>query len=234
MAKTVRQKEINFLTVLEGRRAKRRLDPRALVMPGVVVLILLAGIGIAVLLYLNTSQVNEESDAIRAYLNAPDTNRQLSEAADIGAQAQAMANRAEGVATPMENSGTYPDLTSEDYRRISDYAGVNIELYTMSYDRSTGILKFTATSSYVSSIPTFISQLRGSGIFTDVSYSGYAGNLSASLQLSNTTSRSASASSAVGTSTTDASMPTYAFSVECSVKAPEASVEASATETEEH
>lgn len=220
MAKTVKQKEINFLNVLLGRSAKKKLDLRTLIMPGLVLAMVLVGVGVFAILYANTAQVEAQSNTIREYLNAPDTTQQLAESVTMESQAQEMQARAKGLVEPMENLAGYPDLTSDTYRFIFDSAGLNIELHLMSYDRSTGILSFTATSQYVLSIPTYISQLRSSGIFVDVTYSGYAGD-NRSSQLGTSTSRgsaSAASNSSSGDTSGGTSTPAYAFSIECSVK----------------
>jgi len=214
MAKTVKQKEINFLTVLAGRRVRRRINPRSFIMPGVLLLIVVVGVGIFGFIYSLTAQVDAESNEIRAYLNSQDTARKIAEAENLESLAQYMNALAQQVAAPMESIATYPDLTSADYARIIGSAGANIELSTMSFDRTTGVLTFTATSDYVLSIPTFISQLRHSGIFSAVSYSGYSSNVSASGQLAQSTNRYDYGYESYYFSAT------YAFRVECVVKPP--------------
>jgi len=143
-------------------------------MPGVLLLIAVIGLGIFGFLTVQTSEVNRESYEMRSYLNSPETARQLQEASTAESEAQSMSARAERVAAPMEMLATYPDLTSADYARILGFASANIEIGAMSYDRSTGVLRFIASSEYVLSIPTFIALMRQSGMFTHVSYSGYA------------------------------------------------------------
>jgi hypothetical protein len=43
------------------------------------------------------------------------------------------------------------------------------------YDRTTGILSFNASCGSATRISIFIAELRSSGIFSDVNYSGYSG-----------------------------------------------------------
>jgi len=174
MAKKVTQKEINFLEVLAGRRGKSKINPKSLIMPGVLLLILLAGLGAFGFFSTQTAEVNRESREIKEYLNSPETARQMQEASNVESEANQMNSQAERVAAPMVLLATYPDLSSADYSRILGAAGVNIEISSMSYDRSTGVLRFLASSDYVLSIPTFIAHLRQTGIFSHVSYSGYA------------------------------------------------------------
>jgi len=221
MAKKINQKEINFLAVLAGRRIRKKLDPRSLIMPLVLLLIVVGGVGLFSYLYFQTAELNDESNSIRAYLNSPETSRQLADAASIESQAQYMTVLAEGIEIPMHNLSTYPDLTSCNYTQILCYAGCNIELSMMSFDRATGVLTFTATSDFVLSIPTFISQLRNSGIFTDVSYSGYSSNVSSVGQLQQNTNRiNGITSEAINASGTYVA-PLYAFRVQCVVKPPD-------------
>lgn len=236
MAKSVRQKEINFLTVLSGRKSKKRLNPRSFIMPCVVLLIAIAGVGVFGLLHNSLMQVEQESNTIREYLNSAEVNRQLNEAESMSLQAESMTNEANQVASPMENLATYPDMTTEHYAKIFEYAGVNIEVSTLSYNRSTGILSFSATSSYVLSIPTFIGQLRASGLFDDISYSGYVGNNTAT-SLYSSTSRNVSGSTSSESSESayvdSYTAASYSFSVECSVKPPDPSANQDESENTE-
>lgn len=223
MAKKIKQKEINFLTVLTGRSAKKKLSPRSLIMPGVVLVILVVGVGMFSMLTMDTNRVEAQSDVIREYLDSPETNRQLMEAANLESQAQYMSYLAEETVSPINNVSSYPDMTRANYEALWGYAGANIELGSLRYDRTTGVLSFTATSDYVLSIPTFISQLRNCGIFSDVSYSGYAGNAAAT-QIATSTDRTSSSSSSSSSSsasgTANMQQPRYSFSVECVLKAP--------------
>lgn len=222
MAKSVRQKEINFLTVLSGRSARKKLKPRSFIMPGVLVLLVLAGVGVFALMHAATLQVYGESDAARAYLDSPETTRLLADAKSVETEAANVLAGELVVSQPMQNLATYPDLTSAQYRQIREYAGINVELLAMGYDRSTGILSFAATSEHVYALPTFIAQLRASGIFNDVSYLGYASNVSPTL-LSTSTNRTDTSSTGTASSSTSVEVqaPLYSFNVECSVKVPD-------------
>ena len=211
MAKTVRQKEINFLTVLVGSRGKKTINLRSLLIPGALLLVILAGAGAFAYLHVTTTHIEEDSGIIREFLNSPELNRQLTQASSLSDQTSQMESQAQSATIPMENLGTFPDLSSAQYQQILDFAGVNITLNAMSFDRTTGILQFAASSDYVLSIPTFISQLRTSGIFSDVSYAGYSGSAAPSSILSNSTDRE---DGSVFTA------PAYSFSVQCSVKPP--------------
>jgi len=219
MAKKVKQKEINFLAVLAGSRSRKKIQPRSLILPLALLLVIGVGLGVYSFISSLTHDVNSESNDIRAYLNSPETTRLIAEADSIETQAQNMQATADRVALPMENLATYPDLTTEDYSRILGYAGANIEITIMRYDRTTGILRFTATSDFVPSVPTFISLLRHSGIFSSVAYSGYSSNVSPARQQTGTTQGQ-------GYDEYDADensvAPLYAFSVECMVKPPDA------------
>ncbi|MDR1088189.1 MAG: hypothetical protein LBL23_02805 [Coriobacteriales bacterium] len=246
MAKTVRQKEINFLTVLVGRRTRKKINASTLIMPCVLLLVVLVGVGAFTYLSMATAQIDAQSDTIREYLNSPDTTRQLAEAQSTDTEAKSMAALAETTAAPIDNLASYPDLTTAQYTQILEYAGANIQLSTINYTRDTGSLTFSGTTEYVLSISTFIAQLRNSGLFSDVVYLGYSGSVPVASQLSTPTSRSdtsphpsSSASATTGEGSTGNSeagrsvvetKPSYTFSVECSLKAPEPP----AAETEEN
>ncbi|MCL2806557.1 MAG: hypothetical protein FWD27_00090 [Coriobacteriia bacterium] len=248
MAKTVRQKEINFLAVLSGRRVKKKLELRSFIMPLVLLLIALVGLIIFFLLQSSAAEVKAESNEIRDYLNSPETERQLVEAAQVESDARAMSIAAEQVAVPMEYLVGYPDMSANNYSRMRAFAGPQVELSTLSYDRNTGLLAFTASSDYVLSIPTFIAQLRSSGMFSEVSYSGYSSNVTPTMQISQATNRgiggapvwetnyyqvgstypdggaypggSGSQGVVSGQGTSFYTATLYAFRVECSVKPP--------------
>lgn len=69
---------------------------------------------------------------------------------------------------------SYPDLTSSLLNHIDaagSSSGITVEF--TSYDASTGVLQFNATSDTVIDIPAYVRALQGCGVFSSVEYSGY-------------------------------------------------------------
>jgi hypothetical protein len=201
--------------------------------------VVLTGVGIFGYYSMVTAGVNAQSDTIREYLDSPDTTRQIAQAQSTETEAKSMIAQAETAATPMENLATYPDLSTAQYRQIVELAGANIQLSTINYTRDSGTLSFSGTTEYVLSISTFIAQLRSSGMFSDVVYTGYSGSVPVASQLSTPTSRSDTPAASPNNETSSGSSadesatetrPSYTFSVECSLNAPAPPVE----ETEEN
>ncbi|MDR2671995.1 MAG: hypothetical protein LBC35_01605 [Coriobacteriales bacterium] len=234
MAKSLRQKDINFLAVLDGRRAKRALSPQSFILPGVLVLVVLVGLGVFTFFQVNTMRLNSESDQIQTYLSSATTARELSEAQALKTQATDMQAKASNVATPMDNLASYPELTLGILYSLIELAGANIEITDMQYTKTTGILHFTASSDYVLSIPTFVSQLRTSGLFAYVEYTGYSGGgAGGGGQLADSTNRGSSTDTTGTSGATGAGAgaaaaavseqtPTYKFSLECALIPPPA------------
>jgi hypothetical protein len=219
MAKSLRQKDINFLAVLEGSNTRTRRGIVAFAAPGALALLMLVGIVTFICIQVNIAQLEGQTNEIKTYLNSTPVTRQLADANDLKIQAAAMQSRADAIATPLINLAGYPDLVSEDYARIRDMADVNIELTALTFDRTTGLLTLQATSDHVLAIPTFIGQMRSSGLFSDVSYSGYVD--SAGSVLSSATVRGNTGlteATEAGADDSELLAPRYSFSVVCAVK----------------
>lgn len=72
---------------------------------------------------------------------------------------------------------SYPDLTSSLLNRIEavgSASGISVEF--TSYDATTGLLQFNATSDTVIDIPSYVRALQDCGVFASVDYTGYQYN----------------------------------------------------------
>lgn len=82
-----------------------------------------------------------------------------------------LADYANGISSLLDS---YPDLTSSLLNRIDaagSSSGITVEF--TSYDASTGVLQFNATSNTVIDIPSYVRALQNCGVFSSVEYSGY-------------------------------------------------------------
>jgi hypothetical protein len=169
--------------------------------------------GLFIYLQMTTGTLLRDIDGVNSYLNAQSTKDQVAQTVAAQERAKNMQTQADTIAIPIENSATYPDLSADDIRRVYDIAGVDVTVDNLAYDRLTGALTFVSSCDYVNGVPLFVAHLRSSGIFSDVSYSGYAkgGVLGGSTRTGS--SSSSSAADAV-----------YTFSVSCAVNPPQARV----------
>jgi hypothetical protein len=148
----------------------------------------------------------------------------------------------------LKNLSSYPDLSREQFVAIYDLAGTSIDISKISYDRRTGILKFEATASELSSLPFFVQRMRASGMFADIQYRGYLQTKTGSSYLGSSTStnttgspqsysgqssssdaadtvEAASGSQASASASSAAYIPqrtTYQYSIECLIIRPAA------------
>jgi hypothetical protein len=112
-------------------------------------------------------------DELQATIDNPATLRQVTQAQQMQTQATTAQAEADSLVTPLESLATYPDLTSADIRRVYGLAGRSVVISGFTYDRTTGVLSFSASSGAVRGVPLFITSLRDSTIFSDVGYVGY-------------------------------------------------------------
>jgi len=201
MAKTIKIKDMNFLAVIEQEekgKKKRRI--------GTVPLIAIIGIvlGIAAYIILNQmesaqlfAEIQEKQDYIKT--NQSDYD----EAMSIEAEAADMTAKSEQIGTAVANIQSHPDLSADELRQILELAGDRVRMTNISFDRDSGTLSFSATCDTAAGVPIFISQLRLSGLFADISYQGYSGRTE---------------SSALGGTSAEFSS-VYSFSVTCAVVA---------------
>jgi hypothetical protein len=175
MAKTIKQKDINFLLILQDA-SKPAKKSKLLVITLLVAIVLAVGMA-GFFLYATTLNANlqRQIEKLLTVVPDPSAQRQIAEAERATQAAAAMQEEAYALVAPLDNLATYPDLTSEDFRKIFNLAGNSVVINDIGYSRETGILTFNATCGSVRGVPIFMRGLRNSGIFRDVSYSGYTG-----------------------------------------------------------
>ena len=95
-------------------------------------------------------------------------------------EAEALQKQSDDLRTSMyqtaqttQNLATYPDLTEEMIREITDAGGSDLTVEIRSMDMDTGTLGFNAVSGNVIDIPGYIKKLQDTGLFSSVDYTGY-------------------------------------------------------------
>ncbi len=95
-------------------------------------------------------------------------------------EAEALQKQSDDLRTSMyqaaqttQNLATYPDLTDEMIREITDAGGSDLTVEIRSMDMDTGTLGFNAVSGNVIDIPGYIKKLQDTGLFSSVDYTGY-------------------------------------------------------------
>jgi hypothetical protein len=216
MAKTVKTKDINLLIAMDrgikqnsGGGAQRFL-PLIVVVVAVVLIV-----GAMTLLYLQNSNLKNHIEEIDLYLNDPVTVRAYSDSNYALTKAQAMDKKTLEVETALYIISSYPELSREVITQLFSLAGskANIES-SIAYDTSTGLLTFVANSNTATGVPIFISQLRASGLFEDVTYQGYQETTTSSPGKSTTNPATGETTTTVVTNTA------YRFSVSCLLARP--------------
>jgi hypothetical protein len=223
MARTIKQRDINLLTALDSKPKAKRLSPLVLITPLAIVVFVVFAAGF----YLSQQNIIFELEAevaeVQRYNNDPSTNSQITQAQRASEQASTMQKRAADVAAPIQNLTTYPDLSAENYRTIYSLRDPFISIDNFSYDRTTGILTFRASSEQVNGVPYFIRRLRDTGIFVDISYSGYDTDVTTIRTPTTTTTTNEDGERVVESSESVSYETKYIFNVECAM-APHAAL----------
>ncbi|MDR1797175.1 MAG: hypothetical protein LBR44_06965 [Clostridiales Family XIII bacterium] len=170
----IKQKDINLLAALEKIEAKEAKAKRASPVPAAVLAAVVCGLGVfwfyqgAEVSGLKVEQARAEAFLAENEGQVQATNQALSDAENMRAQAEAMKT----ITSAVES---YPDLSSDQLRRVFEVASGRATLENISYDRSTGELSFGARTSTASGVSLFVAQLRQTGMFAEVTYDGYSG-----------------------------------------------------------
>jgi hypothetical protein len=174
MAKTIKQKDINLFNSLDFAKAKKKAGGgfRLAILLSILILVIIGGL--YYLDYQTLSQLREENDELRSYTEDAKVLADFQKAQELQAQAQAATAKAGVIAGAVDNLKTYPDFTASEISHLAALEDKNAEILSTSYDRATGILTISGTTPEPATVAYFAAQLRISGLFDDVSYSGYA------------------------------------------------------------
>ena len=142
---------------------------RAFYLPAVV--ILMAGLCIRGAIMLQSSAVQREIAAVEQWM-AEEEDR-YREAELKWAYHEALMARTAAVEELNAALSTYPQVTGGLVASIAAVGGETVTMSLTGYDSATGALQFVARSGEVIDIPGYISDLRQTGLFSAVDYSGY-------------------------------------------------------------
>ncbi|MDR0817754.1 MAG: hypothetical protein LBN35_03855 [Clostridiales Family XIII bacterium] len=218
MAKAAKNRELNLLLALDRNKIKAPGGGNKLFVVLLIVIVVLAFAAAAIFYFLETANLQNEKDMALVYLNDPATQSAYNESNQAQLEAMQMQTEAGELAGAIENLKAYPDLKSSQWKKFFRVAGGRVNVSGFSYDRTTGLLTFSAETSSATRVPIFIAELRTSGIFTDVTYEGYTGGTT-----TETVTSGGSQVAADGTTApvqTTVSKTSYTFSVSCLVKPP--------------
>jgi hypothetical protein len=166
------KKDINLLGAMT--RKKSRVSPLVIIVPIFIFLILGALIVFATFWYTSTmASLTIERNNLQSYIDSTRVTDSQDKAEEVRIAATEMGQRADEVVGMLYILSSYPDLGGEQFQAIFDFASDNVELADYVYDRRTGILSFSATSSTVRNIPRFVQSLRECGYFSDIQYRGF-------------------------------------------------------------
>jgi Tfp pilus assembly protein PilN len=170
-----RRKDIDLLHANEGVRSKpprrvKRFRARAALI-SVAALIVLSFGGFY---WTQMARLQDEKTSSLAYLQ------------DVGVQADydkakaAMKTAADAnevvkiLEDATKNIESYPEMTPDQLKQIQSVAAIQkTELSSIEFDKNTGILTLSCASQSATQVPIFISSLRSSGLFKDITYDGY-------------------------------------------------------------
>lgn len=116
---------------------------------------------------------SDEIDEINSWIEDDAVQEEYKAADALKKQSDTLATAISQVDQMKQNLATYPDLTAEMIAKIVDVGGSDMQVSIRTMDAETGTLTFNATSKKVIDIPTYVSKLRGTGLFSSVDYSGY-------------------------------------------------------------
>ncbi|MDR0875333.1 MAG: hypothetical protein LBN12_03890 [Clostridiales Family XIII bacterium] len=179
MASSAKTRDINLLLAMDRQKSSAQKGKGVgIVIPIVVIVLVAVGMGAGYsYFYSNTSEVKAMKKTIELYLDDPATQAAYNESLTAKSESERMTAEMSALRDVILNISSYPDLQGGDIEQILETAGSNVRLEPMSYDKATGVLLFGATGKKVTDVPLFIAQLRITGIFADVQYTGYATNI---------------------------------------------------------
>jgi hypothetical protein len=204
-----KNKELNLLTALNGG-GRRRKAGKGYIATVAVLAVIAAAVALFFMYTINEGgKLTEKRDAALAYVNDPITHEQYSVSNSNKTAAAAAEVRSKAIVAAVEVVNSYPDMSGDDFRQLFDIAGKAVTMSNITYDRTTGALSFEGRCKSADIIPSFVSQLRASGIFADVNYEGYSGSTYTVPGKTNDD----------GTVSKDTVVTEYVFSVNCVVSA---------------
>lgn len=133
--------------------------------------------GVCVVLSIGVTAWNSVTSArirsLERWMEDETVQSQYTEAEALQKQSDDLRTSMYQAAQTTQNLATYPDLTEEMIREITDAGGSDLTVEIRSMDMDTGTLGFNAVSGNVIDIPGYIKKLQDTGLFSSVDYTGY-------------------------------------------------------------
>lgn len=133
--------------------------------------------GVCVVLSIGVTAWNSVTSArirsLERWMEDETVQSQYTEAEALQKQSDDLRTSMYQAAQTTKNLATYPDLTEEMIREITDAGGSDLTVEIRSMDMDTGTLGFNAVSGNVIDIPGYIKKLQDTGLFSSVDYTGY-------------------------------------------------------------
>lgn len=173
MAKRLKHKDINFLQVLherpEGQQGPGK--KRALIALPIVlaVAVALAYGGMAFRLY----QQGAALSAASSYLDDPQNLLSQQQSRQWLAKSQAVQAELRRLDDTRDALATLPVFDTGAFAHLYAAASGGVTILQMEYTEDAGVLTVSAQSASVTDAPVFVQRLRGTGLFSDISYTGY-------------------------------------------------------------
>lgn len=171
------QKDMNFLEryqiVVEGK--EKATDPVKLFMP------VLIALGIIVVIFLIVKGVdigiNISNKNLNSYITDTSNVTNYKQAVALSKEIKSVNTKEGELVSMMSAVKTYPSINTEFFSTMAATATANgITVGSMSYDNTTGLISYTATTTSVTAIPSYVAALRDTGLFSAVEYTGYTGS----------------------------------------------------------
>lgn len=170
---TMKDKDINFYKMYyrKPEKTNEQKNRQAMILSVIVVALLIGAFfgGIEYKTWLLNGQLN----TIHAYtMNASVVSEYTR--AQTAESSYAAANKEYNDLKNLKNVlGSYAILSKDDFAAIDACGGTSVTTEKFSFDQSASKLNFTAVSGSCSIFPDYINRLLVTGLFSDVSYSGY-------------------------------------------------------------
>ncbi|MEG1778441.1 MAG: hypothetical protein RR209_05620, partial [Angelakisella sp.] len=110
---------------------------------------------------------------VQTYLNTPDTQTLHQKADKLQMDKDALTALAETMKAVEAAVDSYPHLPEEMLSSVYSLAGDKVKIATLEYDGNAGILHISIIADRPESGQDYITRLRKTGSFTDISHKGY-------------------------------------------------------------
>ena len=156
-----------------------------------------------------------ELDTLNTEIESTEMVTEYAEAQTIEAEVIALTSYYNELQNGQDNANGYPDINSDKITTL-ETLGSGITLSSLSYESSSGTMSVSATAASVYDAAIYVGQLLSSGLFQDISYTGYS--ISEGSTETTTETVTAEDGSTYESTTTTTTPDTYGFSIECVLK----------------